>query len=129
MPETRVEGIDTGALWNEFDRELPHSSRGPATMASLTRSLSLVGCEHASRSHSVASARNEHVQVPRSSRYYERALNTPMRVGIISLFHESNSFLRTPTTIEDFRRDMLLFGEDIRKQFEGGLHEISGFFE
>jgi hypothetical protein len=34
-----------------------------------------------------------------------------MRVGIISLVHESNTFAVTPTTIELFRRDSLLLGE------------------
>ncbi len=52
-----------------------------------------------------------------------------MRVGIISLVHESNTFLRTPTTIDLFRRDALLVGEEVRKMHAGGVHEISGFFE
>jgi microcystin degradation protein MlrC len=52
-----------------------------------------------------------------------------MRVGIISLVHESNTFLPAPTTIELFRRGSLLFGDDIRRTFESAQHEISGFFE
>jgi len=52
-----------------------------------------------------------------------------MRVGIISLIHESNTFAVTPTTIEMFRRDGLLIGEAVREKFEGGHHQISGFFE
>jgi len=52
-----------------------------------------------------------------------------MRVGIISLIHESNTFAVTPTTIELFRRDSLLTGEAIRAAFEGGHHQISGFIE
>ena len=52
-----------------------------------------------------------------------------MRVGIISLVHESNTFAATPTTIELFQRDGLLIGEAIREAFEGGHHQISGFFE
>ena len=53
----------------------------------------------------------------------------PMRVGIISLIHESNTFAVAPTTIESFRRDSLLIGEQVRRSFEKGLHQISGFFE
>ena len=34
-----------------------------------------------------------------------------MRVGIISLIHESNTFAVPPTTIDLFRRDSLLIGE------------------
>ena len=51
-----------------------------------------------------------------------------MRIGIISLIHESNTFAVTPTTMESFRRDNLLFGAAIRDKFDGGLNEISGFF-
>ena len=52
-----------------------------------------------------------------------------MRIGIISLIHESNSFAVTPTTIELFHRDSLMIGEAVREAFEGGHHQISGFFE
>ena len=52
-----------------------------------------------------------------------------MRVGIISLVHESNTFAVTPTTIELFRRDSLLLGEAVRSEFEGGLHQITGFLD
>ncbi len=52
-----------------------------------------------------------------------------MRVGIISLIHESNTFISTPTTMDLFRRDGLLTGQEIVGQFDGGLNEISGFLE
>ena len=52
-----------------------------------------------------------------------------MRVGILSLIHESNTFLGTPTTLDLFKRDILLTGESIRKLRAGGVHEISGFFK
>ena len=52
-----------------------------------------------------------------------------MRVGIISLIHESNTFINTPTTIDLFRRDGLLTGDDITDRFGGGLNEISGFLQ
>ena len=47
------------------------------------------------------------------------------RVGILSLMHESNTFAVTPTTIESFRRDSLLTGEEVRREFEGGLHQAT----
>ena len=52
-----------------------------------------------------------------------------MRVGIISLIHESNTFASTPTTIDLFRRDGLLTGEEIRAEFADGLHQGTGFLE
>ncbi len=52
-----------------------------------------------------------------------------MRIGILSLIHESNTFAVTPTTLDLFRRDSLLTGEEVRLEYEGGLHQISGFFE
>lgn len=54
---------------------------------------------------------------------------TAMRVGIISLIHESNTFASTPTTIDLFRRDGLMTGEEIRAEFAGGLHQVTGFLE
>ena len=52
-----------------------------------------------------------------------------MRIGIISLIHESNTFAVTPTTMESFRRDNLLVGDAVREAFEGGLHQITGFLD
>src|SRR5437867_13435690 len=52
-----------------------------------------------------------------------------MRVGILGIQHESNTFMRRPTTLEDFQRKTLLHGEEIREKFAGGHHEIGGFFE
>ena len=52
-----------------------------------------------------------------------------MRVGIISLMHESNTFAVTPTTIDLFKRDGILFGDEIREVFGGGLHQLTAFLE
>src|SRR5690348_2825446 len=52
-----------------------------------------------------------------------------MRVGILGIQHESNTFMPRATTLEDFRRKTLLRGESIRQAFAGGHHEISGYFE
>ena len=52
-----------------------------------------------------------------------------MRVGILSLIHESNTFSHTPTTLDLFRRDGILTGEAVADHFRSGFHEISGFLE
>ena len=52
-----------------------------------------------------------------------------MRVGIIALAHESNTFLPQPTTLADFQRDTLLSdAAAIRAAFGSSHHEIGGFF-
>lgn len=52
-----------------------------------------------------------------------------MRVGIIALQHESNTFLPQPTTLESFRRNVLVRGEAVREHFRNSHHEVGGFFE
>lgn len=51
-----------------------------------------------------------------------------MRIGIIALLHESNTFVRQATTIERFRNDLYLEGEAVREQLADSHHEIGGFF-
>ncbi len=51
-----------------------------------------------------------------------------MRVGIIGLLHESNTFIRQSTTVSHFVQDTLLTGELIRGRFAEAQHEIGGFF-
>jgi microcystin degradation protein MlrC len=50
-----------------------------------------------------------------------------MRVGIIAIQHESNTFLAAPTTLADFERDLLLRGAEVRR-LEPSHHEVGGFF-
>ncbi len=50
------------------------------------------------------------------------------RVGIIALLHESNTFVAGRTTLDDFRRDLLLTGEAIRAALADTHHEVGGFF-
>ncbi|MYF75446.1 MAG: M81 family metallopeptidase [Gemmatimonadetes bacterium] len=52
-----------------------------------------------------------------------------MRVGIISLLHESNTFISTPTTMDSFRRDGVFTGRAMYDHYSGGHHEVSGFLE
>lgn len=51
-----------------------------------------------------------------------------MRVGIIALQHESNTFCGTPTTLADFQKGALLTGEDVRTHYADSHHEVGGFF-
>ncbi len=50
------------------------------------------------------------------------------RVGIVALLQESNTFIRQHTTFDDFQRDTLLAGEEMRRRFEATPHEVGGFF-
>ncbi len=51
-----------------------------------------------------------------------------MRVGILGIQHESNTFLSVPTTIEHFQNGALITGAEIRKQYAESHHELGGFF-
>jgi microcystin degradation protein MlrC len=51
-----------------------------------------------------------------------------MRVGILSIQHESNTFIRDRTSLEHFRQDRLLVGEAVRSQATAH-HEVGGFFQ
>jgi len=52
-----------------------------------------------------------------------------MRVGVIALLHESNTFISSPTTIEHFRENLLVVGDEVRERMGDTHHEVSGFFE
>ncbi|HEY1686351.1 MAG TPA: M81 family metallopeptidase [Tepidisphaeraceae bacterium] len=52
-----------------------------------------------------------------------------MRVGIICFQQESNTFLQRPTTLADFKRDILITRADIRKEYAHAHHEVGGFFQ
>jgi len=49
-----------------------------------------------------------------------------MRVGIIGVCHESNTFVHKPTSLEDFRNTCIVAGEPMRQLFAGGHHEVGG---
>lgn len=51
-----------------------------------------------------------------------------MRVGILGLLQESNTFLPEKTTWAHFEADVLAFGEEIRDRFIAASHELGGFF-
>ena len=52
-----------------------------------------------------------------------------MRVGILAIQHESNTFIRTPTDLERFRQVVLETGPGMRESFDTAHHEVGGFFE
>lgn len=52
-----------------------------------------------------------------------------MRVGIIGLNHESNTFATTPTTLADFEQILLLTGSEFAQNFKWKHHEVSGFVD
>ena len=51
-----------------------------------------------------------------------------MRVGIIALQHESNTFIQSATELPDFEYDVLATGDAIYPVFKDSAHEIGGFF-
>ena len=51
-----------------------------------------------------------------------------MRVGIVSLQHETNTFIREPTGLDAFRGGLLAEGDAFRASVEGSNHELAGFF-
>jgi microcystin degradation protein MlrC len=51
-----------------------------------------------------------------------------LRVGIVMIYHESNTFVNDPITIDSFRKDTLLTGSSIRDHFAVSHHELGGFF-
>ena len=52
-----------------------------------------------------------------------------MKIGILSVFHETNTFSPIPTDIDDFKKSIWLTGPEIIKTFEGTRTPIGGFLE
>jgi len=50
-----------------------------------------------------------------------------MRVGIIALLQESNTFIPERTQLGQFRNDVLAVGNEVQEVFTGTHHEIGGF--
>ena len=51
-----------------------------------------------------------------------------MRIGIIALLQESNTFLHERTRLEHFERELLVTGEAVRERLDGAHHEVGGMF-
>jgi microcystin degradation protein MlrC len=52
-----------------------------------------------------------------------------VRIGLAGIMHESNTFIASPTTLDDFRRDLLLTGDEVRAGLGGTHHEVAGALE
>ena len=53
----------------------------------------------------------------------------PYRVALLGMYHESNTFIAQPTTLDDFVNSHLLRGEAIRGEYQHAFHEIGGMLE
>ena len=51
------------------------------------------------------------------------------RVALLGIYHESNTFIGTPTTLDDFRNSHWFSGEAIRREYAGAYHEIGGMLD
>ena len=49
-----------------------------------------------------------------------------MRIGILALIQESNTFISQPTTLRHFQEELIVTGEEVRQRFAHAHHEISG---
>ena len=52
-----------------------------------------------------------------------------MRVALMGIVHESNTFVSELTTLDHFRRGHWLHGKDIVKEYRDAFHEIGGMLE
>ena len=52
-----------------------------------------------------------------------------MRVGILCLMQESNTFLNRKTEFHHFEEDLLLEGNEIREKMVDSLDEVGGFLD
>lgn len=51
------------------------------------------------------------------------------KVALLGIHHESNTFIKTQTTLEDFKNGHLLKGQDIIHEYRCAFHEIGGMLE
>src|SRR5437867_9326560 len=51
-----------------------------------------------------------------------------MRIGIIALLQESNTFIGQPTTLAHFEQELLVTGQAVRERLGGTHHEVAGMF-
>ncbi len=53
----------------------------------------------------------------------------PLKIAILGIYHESNTFVETPTVLADFQKGHYLKGEAIRNEYQHAHHEIGGMLE
>lgn len=51
------------------------------------------------------------------------------RVAVLGIFHESNTFIRQHTTLQEFYKGHLIYGQDILQEYRDAFHEIGGMVE
>ena len=51
------------------------------------------------------------------------------KIALLGIYHESNTFLKSNTSLKDFERGHLIFGENIRQEYANAFHEIGGMLE
>lgn len=51
-----------------------------------------------------------------------------MRIGLIAILQESNTFIAQQTTLDHFRRELLVSGPEMRTRLAGTPHEVGGMF-
>lgn len=52
-----------------------------------------------------------------------------LRVALLGIYHESNTFISRPTTLENFKDGHWLTGDAIRSEYKDSFHEIGGMLE
>src|SRR5258707_14692494 len=52
-----------------------------------------------------------------------------MRVGIVAILQESNTFIHQRTTLAHFKESLLVKGEAMREMLASSHHEVGGFFQ
>lgn len=53
----------------------------------------------------------------------------PYRIGILGIYHESNTFYDRPTDRDDFQNGHLYFGNSILSEYDRAYHELGGILE
>jgi microcystin degradation protein MlrC len=53
----------------------------------------------------------------------------PIRIALFGIYHESNTFIDKPTTIEDFKNGHWVKGNEIIDEYRDSYHEIGGMIE
>ena len=51
------------------------------------------------------------------------------KIALLGIYHETNTFIGTATTMDDFRNGYWLEGDAIRREYQGAHHEISGVID
>lgn len=51
-----------------------------------------------------------------------------MRIGILALLQESNTFIHEPTRLKQFEDELLVEGEEVRTRLAASHHEVGGMF-